>query len=344
MKKSLDDCVNCKRRQAPVGQQKMADLPEDRVTPDKPPFTFVGVDCFGPFLVRRGRSMVKRYGVLFTCLTLRAIHIEVIHSLDTDSYVNTMRRFIVRRGDPEEMRSDNGSNFVSAERELREEIAKWNQQKIYQFLVQRNVEWVFNPPAGSHHGGVWERYIRTVRKLMRSLMKEQTLDDEGLATLMCEVESIVNRRPISKVSDDPKDMEALTPNHLLLLRSGPTLPPGVFRKEDTYSRRRWRQAQYLADVFWRRWVREYLPALQQRQKWINRQRNFAEGDIVLVVDDSAPRNSWPLGRILETQGNSRDGCVRRVKVKTRASVLVRPIDKIVLLEAAQSRDADTKTH
>ena len=114
--------------------------------------------------------------------------------------------------------------------------------------------------------GVWERCIRTVRKVMNALLKEQVLDDEGLSTLMCEVESIVNSRPLTKVSDDPRDLEALTPNHLLLLRSNSTLPPGLFRKEELYSRRRWRQVQYLSDVFCRRWLKEYLPSLQERQR------------------------------------------------------------------------------
>ena len=112
---------------------------------------------------------------------------------------------------------------------------------ITEFLLQRSVQWIFNPPAGSHHGGVWERCIRTVRKVMNALLREQVLEDEGLATLMCEVENIVNGRPLTKVSDDPRDLEALTPNHLLLLRSGSTLPPGIFR--------RWRQIQYLSGVF-----------------------------------------------------------------------------------------------
>ena len=112
VKSVLVDCFDCKRRQAPLGEQKMADLPADRVTPEKPPFTFVGIDCFGPFVVRRGRSLVKRYGVLFTCLSIRAIHLEVAHSLDTDSFINAMRRFIALRGQPEEVRSDNGGNFV----------------------------------------------------------------------------------------------------------------------------------------------------------------------------------------------------------------------------------------
>jgi hypothetical protein len=205
-------------------KQKMADLPKDRVTPGKPPFTNVGVDCFGPFTVKRGRH-VKRYGVLFTCLAIRAVHIEIANNLDTDSFINALRRFVARRGQPEEIRSDNGTNFVGGNRELWESINLWNQEKINQFLTQRNVKWTFNPPKASHHGGVWEHCIRTVRKVLNAIMTEQVLDDERLYTLMCEGEAIVNGRPITKVSDDPKDLEALTPNHLLLLQKGSHVPP-----------------------------------------------------------------------------------------------------------------------
>ncbi|XP_073230045.1 uncharacterized protein [Porites lutea] len=335
VRRVVNRCFSCRRRQAPFKTQKMADLPADRVTPNKPPFSFVGVDCFSPFWVKRARSQVKRYGVLYTCLATRAIHLEVAQSMDTDSFLNSMRRFIARRGVPEVMRSDNGSNFVGGCKELREAISGWNKSQIHEFLLQRNVKWLFNPPSGSHFGGVWERCIRTVRKILVALMKEQPLDDEGLTTLMCEVESIVNGRPITKSSDDPSDSEALTPSHLLLLRSGARLPPGVFRKEDGYSRRRWRQVQYLADVFWRRWIREYLPQLQERQKWTYPSRNFAVDDIVLVVDDRVPRSSWPLGRITSVRKNSTDEHVRSVTVKTRTSQYDRPVDKIVLLESVE---------
>lgn len=162
-----------------------------------------------------------------------------------------MWQLIAPRGQPEEESSDNG------EKELPEATEGWNQHKIGEFLLQQNVKWVFKPPGRSHHGRVWERCIRTVRKVMGALTKEQFIDDEGLVTLMCE--SIVNGRPVTKVSDDPKDLEALTPNHLLLLRSGPSLPPGFFQKDAIYSW--WRQIQYLANVFWRRWIKEYLPSL-----------------------------------------------------------------------------------
>ena len=331
VRKMLRNCFECKRRQQVPGKQRMADLPADRVTPSKPPFTFAGVDCFGPFYVKRGRSTVKRYGVIFTCLAIRAIHIEIAHSLDTSSFINALRRFMARRGKPEEMRSDNGGNFKAAEKEIKQEIKNWNQEQIHEFLLQRDVRWSFNPPFASHMGGVWERPIRTVRKVMSALVKEQVLDDEGLSTLMCEVECIINGRPLTKVSDDPKDLQALTPNHLLLLRGSPDLPPGVFKKEDVFSIRRWRQVQYLTDVFWHRWLREYLPSLQERSKWQTSQRNLAVGDLVLLVDENAPRCVWFLARVLELHPNE-DGCVRQVKVKTRSGIFTRPVHKLCLLE------------
>ena len=144
--------------------------------------------------------------------------------------------------------------FVGREKEIRLAIKSWNQQQIHEYLLQRDVEWLFNPPAASHFGGVWERCIRSVCKILAALLREQELDEESLPTLMCEVESILNGSPLTNVSNDPKDPEALTPNHLLLLRAGPTLPPGTFTKEDCYSRRRWRQVQYLADQFWHSWT------------------------------------------------------------------------------------------
>ena len=121
----------------------------------------------------------------------------------------------------------------------------WNEAQTHECLLQHDIKSILNPPTASHSGGVWERCIRTVTKVMKALLKQQVLDDESLNTLMCEVESIVNERPITKVSDDPRDLNALTPNHLLLLRAGTAMPPGVFSKEDDYTCRRWRQLQYL---------------------------------------------------------------------------------------------------
>ncbi|XDV21332.1 hypothetical protein PO909_026445 [Leuciscus waleckii] len=149
----------------------MANLLSSRVLPDEPPFTRIGIDCSSPFEIKRGRSTVKRYGVIFTCLAIRAIHVKVVASVDTDSFIHALRRFIARRGKVLELRSDNGTNFVGAERELREAIKKWNHDKISDVQIQKSIKWIFNPPTGYHHGGVWERMIRSVRKIMNSILR-----------------------------------------------------------------------------------------------------------------------------------------------------------------------------
>lgn len=210
---------------------------------------------------------MKRYGVIFTCLAYRAVHLEVAATLDTDSLINALCRFIARRGQVVELRSDNGTNFVRAERELKKAIQEWNTSKIEDMLLQRGIKWMFNPPAASHHGGVWERLIRSIRKILNATLRTQSLDEESFQTFLCEAEAIINGLPITTSSSDPSDLEALSPNHLLPLRTKPSLPPGLFQKEDIYARRRWRQVQYTADLFWKRWRREYLPELQVRQKW-----------------------------------------------------------------------------
>ena len=220
--------------------------------------------------------------------------------------------------------------LVATDRELKRSIQEWNDSKIQSEMLQANIDWKFSPPTGSHYGGVWERQIRTVRQILNALLRSQTLSDESLHTFLCEVEATINTRPLTIVSHDLNDVEPLTPNHLLLLKGKPNFPPGVFVKTDIYVRRRWRQAQFLANLFWKRWLREYLTQLQERQKWLKPKRNFEPGDIVLIVEDNAPRNSWLLGRITSVSPDQK-GEVRRVRVKTAARELERPITKLCLL-------------
>ena len=144
------------------------------------------------------------------------------------------------------------------------------------------------------------------------------------------MESQLNSRPITPISFDPKDDEPLTPNHLLLLNPTSNLPPGIFDKKDCYTRRRWRQIQYLADQFWIRWTKEYLPTLQTRQKWTSKERNMEVGDIVLLVDNTIPRGKWQTGRVMETTPDKL-GAVRQVTVKTSRGLLRRPIAKLCLI-------------
>ncbi|XP_068234193.1 uncharacterized protein [Palaemon carinicauda] len=197
----LFHCITCRKLKEPALSQKMADLPADRLEPS-PPSSNVGIDLFGPYYINEERKELKRYGVIFTCLVGRSIHIETAYTLQSDSFINALRRFVSRRGHPKVIRCDNGTNFHGAERELKAALDEMEEKKIEKYLSHHHIEWKFNPPAASHMGGCWECQIRecqirTVRKVLSALVKEfgERLNDESLRTLLCEVKSIVNSRP-----------------------------------------------------------------------------------------------------------------------------------------------------
>ena len=307
----------------------MAPLPIARTESEWYAFQQVGVDYFGPFLVKRGRGNEKRYGCIFTCLQTRAVHLEVAHALSTDSFILVLLRFIGRRGCPRDIYSDNGTNFVGAHRELRESLSQWDDHKIDNTLLARRVQWHFQPPASSHRGGVWERIIRSVRRLLNAICNEQRLTDEVLATVMVEVERILNDRPLLSVTSDTQDEQVLTPNHLILLRGSSV----ILRPEDLRSNyvKGWRQVLHLATVFWRKWIREYLPTLHARGKWCKKQRNLKKGELVIVASDTLPKGKWLLGVVVQGH-ESKDGLVRQVSVRTEKGVVRRDIRSLSRLE------------
>jgi hypothetical protein len=239
--------------------------------------------------------------------------------------------------------TDNGTNFTGAERELRQSINNWKKETIQNEMRSKEIEWGicpvskwhFQPPAASHMSGVWERLIRSVRKSMKAIIghPHSFLNKETLRTLFAEVVTILNSRPLCPSSEDPNDLEPLTPNHLLIQRRSLAILPGIFSEEDLYSRKQWKRAQFLANCFWRRWTREYLPLLQERQKWIRKRRNLRINDLVFVIDKNLPRGRWLLGRCVKIFPG-RDGQVRTAEIKTKESILIRPISKLCLLEEA----------
>ena len=347
--KLIGKCVTCRKLRAPVKEQIMATLPEDRLA-ITPPFTNSAVDYFGPWIIKLGRKEVKRYGVLFTCLASRAIHLETATSLETDSFINALRRFICRRGPIRQLRSDQGTNFVGARRELKQALDEMDHEKVKSHLLKENCDWFefkMNVPTASHMGGVWERQIKSVRTVLDSLLRKNgaQLDDESLRTLMCEAEAIVNGRPLTvDPLNDPDSLTPLTPNHILTMKSKIVLsPPGVFQHADKYCRSRWRRVQHLANEFWCRWRKEYLLSLQQRQKWTNLRRNVSLNDIVIIKDENAARSQWQLARVVAIYPSS-DGCIRKVQLtigdrfmdnagkrKNPLRILERPIQKLVVL-------------
>ena len=213
-----------------------------------------------------------------------------------------------------------------------------DRESVVQGARRNDIEWIFNPPFASHHGGVWERMIRTIRRVLIALLHPNVrMTDDILDTVFCEVENIVNSRPLTKLSDDICDSDPLTPNHLLVMNGNFSFPWTRTHDEANY-RKAWLQAQSLTTRFWKRWLREYLPELQRRQKWLNEKPNVKVRDIVLISDQITPRGKWQFAKVIEIKPG-RDGLVRSVKLSTQKSELVRPITKIVALEGV-NRDAD----
>ena len=326
-------CVPCQIRAKAPMEQKMAALPDFRLEICAP-FENCGVDCCGPFQVRiTGRAKWKVWVVLFTCLTMRAVHLEYVRDMSTSSFINALKRCKSRRPGLRRLYSDCGSNFLGAHRELRRSFAQWNAESPPELRLLE-VSWSFNPPLAAHRGGVWERLIAFVKRHLAMMLERDLLPVDVFATVLVEVEAIVNRRPLTHVSSDCRDVDALTPADLLYpgvhLRSYvdvvPPEPPG-----GDSLRLSWKRSRSLSDEFWRKWSRHYLSTLHSRAKWRKTQRDLAIGDVVLLVDEQLRRHDWRLARVESVKGSGDH--VRSAFVRTAAGKsFERDRTKLVLLE------------
>lgn len=244
----------------------MADLPDARLAAYTRPFTHVGIDYFGPMEVAIGRRVEKRWGMLDTCLTTRAVHIEVAHSLSTDSCIMAIRNMIARRGVPRHIYSDRGTNFVGTCKELGRVMHELNYEEIMKEFVDSETSWSFNPPLSPHMGGSWERLIRSVKASLKALNLPRRPTDEVLHNTLLEIENTVNSRPLTHVPVENDAAPALTPNHILLGSSNGVKPLTILDDSNTVVRQCWRSSQIIANQFWKRWVSEYLPEITKRTK------------------------------------------------------------------------------
>ncbi|XP_062710822.1 uncharacterized protein LOC134288907 [Aedes albopictus] len=218
-------CQSCRLRKSAPRPPIMAPLPKVRLTPHIRAFSHTGVDYFGPILVKQGRSLVKRWVALFTCLTTRAVHLEIVYSLSTQSCVMAIRRFVARRGFPSDLYSDNGTCFRGASNLLTDQMEAIHEHCAVTFTNART-SWHFNPPSAPHMGGCWERMVRSVKAAMGAISEHpRHPSDEVLETVVLEAEAIVNSRPLTYVPLDTENQEALTPNHFLLYGSSGVVQP-----------------------------------------------------------------------------------------------------------------------
>ncbi|XP_067265288.1 uncharacterized protein [Chanodichthys erythropterus] len=324
-------CVECRRWKGQPQVPRMADLPPARQQLFKPAFFSTGIDCFGPYTIKIGRRNEKRWGILFKCLTTRAVHIDLLSSIDSDSFLMALRRFIARRGKPYELLSDQGTNFKGGERELNESFASLHSE-LQSHLASQQIKFVFNPPGAPHFGGCWEREIRSIKTALQVTIGAQTVTEEVLRTVLIEIEGILNSKPLGYTSSNICDIDPITPNCFLIGRRDASLPQVIYQESDVLSKRRWRHSQLLADHFWRHFIKYYLPSLQARQKWRVEKENLQIGNVVMVVDPQLPRALWPVGKITEVFPGS-DDRVRSVTVKVEKRTYTRPVARLVKLPA-----------
>ncbi|XP_062541397.1 uncharacterized protein LOC134209425 [Armigeres subalbatus] len=331
--KVMNDCVWCRIVKAAPNPPIMAPLPEVRLTAFIQPFTFTGLDYFGPILVKMNRSNVKRWVALFTCLTTRAIHLESVHSLSTESCIMAVQRFVSRRGLPREFWTDNATCFQGTSNKLKM-ISEATRKALAEKFTTSYTTWKFIPPAAPHMGGVWERLVRSVKVAISTITDSpRRPDDETLETVLLEAEAMINSRPLTYVPLESADQEALTPNHFLLgSSSGRKFMPTEDIDVCSALRSSWKLARYITNSFWNRWLKEYLPVITRRCKWFQDVKDIAVGDLVLVVDGKI-KNQWIRGRIEEVFPG-RDGRVRQALVRTSTGVMRRAAVKLAVLDVS----------
>ena len=334
IRKLIHSCVKCTRVKPKLSNQKMGNLPVQRLQPVRP-FYISGVDYAGPFLIKEGKTRkmrkVKAYIALFICFSTKAIHLELVGDLTSDSFLGCMKRFIARRGNVAEIFSDNGTNFTGAERLMFESF----RSNLPEHVSNNKTKFHFIPPRSPHFGGLWERAVRSVKHHLHRVMGDASLTYEEFYTLLTGIEACLNSRPITPLSLDPHDLDALTPGHFLI--GAPLTAPieDDVRAIPLTRLSRWQRVQNLRQHFWQRWQREYLQQLQQRPKGQqSASPNITPGTMVVLVEDNLPPLRWKLGRVVDVHPGQ-DGIVRVVTVKTASGTTRRSVKKVCILPVSE---------
>lgn len=367
VKMHIWNCVTCCRFRKGNSEQIMADLSWARVNATSS-FIHSGVDYAGPFNLKASNvrspplrikpTMVngelktatpkvpvyEGYIAVFACLATKAIHLEVVNDKTTETFLAAFDRFAAIRGLPECCYSDNAKNFIGAKNilamEEEESMLDYSQVSIHMSKV--GTDWKFITPRAPNQGGIWEAAVKSMKHHLKRIIGEATLTYEEISTVLAKIEACLNSRPLCPLNDDPEDLSVLTPGHFLIGRPLVIRPPGNTKPITSGMRNRWNMVQKIQQEFWKSWQHEYLNELQTRLKWLVRQTNFKEGDMVLIKEDNIAPTKWPLGRVIKTHP-AEDEAVRSVTLKTtneagKVIELMRPILKLCLLPVKGDED------
>ena len=335
IRKVIHDCIVCNRVKPVDSQQLMAPLPPARVNM-APPFTSTALDYAGFFTIRSGltrnASTTKCYVAIFKCMCTAAIHLEVVSDLSTQAFIQTFDRFVSRRGLTKELYTDNATCFEGADRELKDVLEKID-PNIKDYMREQSIRWKFTTPRASHAGGIYESAVKNMKHHLKRVMVEQqhNFTFEQFATLLCKIEAILNSRPTTPMSEDPTDLDVLTPGHFLIGRPLIAKPEHNYLQQNTNRLDVYAKLQQAQQKFWNRWYSEYLHTLQQRPVKFREVYKFQVNDLVLLKDSNLPPMKWLRGRVVELFPNPKDKVVRNVKVKTQYGFKERHVKYLCLL-------------
>lgn len=322
----ISKCILCKKVKSNPLSSTSPPLPLDRVR-DAICFEVTGVDMAGPLYLKDNS---KVWICLFTCAVYRAVHLELVTSLSSTCFLQALRRFVSRRGRPKTIYSDNGTNFVGTENAL--SALDW--PAITRETSIQRIQWKFNPPTAAWWGGFWERLIGILKGLLRRSLGRATLTFEELSTLLCECEAVINARPLTYLSEDPKDLVALTPAMFLREQQEPGLPDCDAIDRSSLCLKV-RKIQQIRESLRNRFRSEYLGQLKLLCGR-KREQKISIGDLVLVGNDVTKRIEWPLARVVELLPG-KDGHVRLVRVVTsNGHFMLRPVQRLYPLECSAS--------
>ena len=359
-KRICSSCILCRKKAARASSQLLGQLPPARVEPHYV-FLHTGMDFAGPFPIKRGYcrkpTKLETHLAVFICFVTRAVHLELVTDQTPEAFLAALDRFVDRRGLPLHLYSDNGGNYVGARNKLRQFYnmldSKETQDAINSYVFNYNITWHNSPQRAPHFGGLWEAAVKSAKYHLKRLVGTERLTFEEMSTICCNVESCINSRPLEPVtSHDIDGLCPLTPSHFLIGRAARAYPKDRMHHNPT-TLQRWDICKKASQDFWDRWSREYLQQLQKATKWHKRQRNYAIGDLVMLTDGNKFQCQWTMAKVIKTYPG-RDGLVRAVdvhlehkvipknctskeqliqQIKTKTSILRRPVTKLALLLA-----------
>lgn len=328
-RQTVHSCVTCRRFRGKTLTPLMGNLPQERITPSFP-FLRCGVDYAGPVFILnrkgRGSKLVKGYICLFICFVTRAVHLELVSDLSTDAYLLALKRFISRRGKPNEIFSDNGKNFIGLMNDFSKFLSECSTD-IIAYATSQNIKFKFIPPYSPHFGGLWEAGIKSCKHHLLRSTGNAHLTYEEYSTVLTQIEAILNSRPLSPLSTHPDDYLPLSPGHFLVGRplTAPASPD--FQDVPVLRLDRYQRLEQIRQHFWTRWAKEYVSELQTRGKWRENKCHLRPNTLVVIKEDNSPPLKWSLGRIIATVPG-RDGISRVADIRTAAGVIRRAFTKI----------------